>query len=487
MTYLFAMTKNNKEHLLVFSLLLIFFTIGVYVIFHTENSFGGGDPFAHFKIARWSWKHPILLFDSWGKPVYTILVSPFAQLGMNYARMYNLLAGIITAWFSFKLAQQLKLTGSWLVVLLVLFTPVYFSLMFAALTEVTFSLFLILSVLLFFKERYIASALIFSFLPFIRTEGIVLFPIFLIALGFKKQWKPMPFLIFGFLLLSLLGWPFYHRFDWAFTTMPYTGASSIYGHGELLHFIQYTKSTIGIGIAVLSVAGFIFLLLSWIQKDQFRPTQRFYILLLIPGIYLTFLTAHSVAWWKGLGSSLGLIRVMGSVTPLAAVTAIIAFDYLAQWLSKYKAILVLASVFFFPWMVYSGATSRLYGFQPNREQKVMAEACQYIKDNGYNKNIIYYFDPYVVYQLKLDPYDGKSAWSGLTSERPVSEKIPDNSIIIWDAHFGANEGHTKLKDLLDDKGLTLLKNFKPKQAFDALNNHPYAVYVFIKNNKNHTN
>ncbi|MBN2638633.1 MAG: hypothetical protein JXR65_06045 [Bacteroidales bacterium] len=480
------MTKDKKENIIVFSLLITFFFIALYVIFHTQNSFGGGDPFAHYKIARWSWKHPFLLFDSWGKPVYTILVSPFAQLGMNYARLYNVLTGIITAWFSFKLAKQLNLTGSWLVVLLVLFTPIYFSLMFAALTEITFSLFLVLSVLFFFKEKYIASAIALSFLPLVRTEGIVLFPLFIFAFGLKKQWKAMPFFAFGFVVISLLGWPFYHHIGWIISTMPYTGASGIYGHGELLHFINYTKSTTGKGITILAVAGFILLLWNWIRTDRFRPTQRFYMLLLIPGIYLTFLVAHSVAWWKGLGSSLGLIRVMGSVTPLAALTAIIAFDYLAQWLQKYKAVLILASMLFFPWVVYSGATSRLYGFEPNEEQKVMAEACQYIKDNNYNKNTIFYFDPFVVFQLGVDPYDGKFAWSGLTSERPVSDHIPDNSIVVWDAHFGANEGHTKLQDLLDDHGLTVLKVFKPKQAFDALKHHPYEVYVFIKN-KSHTN
>jgi len=45
---------HKKELILVLSLLSIFFLVSVVIIFNTENSFGGGDPFSHFRIARWS-------------------------------------------------------------------------------------------------------------------------------------------------------------------------------------------------------------------------------------------------------------------------------------------------------------------------------------------------------------------------------------------------------------------------------------------------
>ncbi len=42
--------KNEKRFVLV--LLLLFLAAAVVIIFNTVNSFGGGDPFAHFKIKQ---------------------------------------------------------------------------------------------------------------------------------------------------------------------------------------------------------------------------------------------------------------------------------------------------------------------------------------------------------------------------------------------------------------------------------------------------
>jgi phosphopantetheinyl transferase (holo-ACP synthase) len=53
-----------------------------------------------------------LLFSHWGKPVFTILVSPFAQEGKNFARLFNVIVGLLTALFSWKLANTLEFKNS---------------------------------------------------------------------------------------------------------------------------------------------------------------------------------------------------------------------------------------------------------------------------------------------------------------------------------------------------------------------------------------
>lgn len=472
---------RKKELTLVLSLLAVFFLASVVIIFNTENSFGGGDPFSHFKLAYWGWKYPRLLFDSWGKPVYTILVSPFAQMGMNFARMYNVLMGLLTAFFSWKLARELKLNNAWLVVLLVLFTPIYFSLMFAALTEVTFSMLLILSLLLFFQRKYFWSAVFISFLPLVRTESVVLFPLFLLAFGLKKQWKVLPFFTVGFFLISWLGRPFYHSFWWLITDMPYKGsAADIYGHGSLFHFINQTGGILGYPIAGLFCVGLVAGLWTWIKKERFRLNQRFYFLLLIPAGYLLYLAAHSYVWWKGMGNSLGLIRVIGAVTPLAAIMALSGFDMLANIFSKYRKTTVAVSAFLLLWIVYAGATTHLNGFRRSQPQQVLAKACSYLKHSGWGKNRIFYFSNYVPYRLGIDPYDNRQASWGVPRVLKVSNALPDGSIIIWDAHFGPNEGRTPLNKLLDDNGLQMVNIFRPKEPFKVLGGYDYAVYIFQK-------
>jgi hypothetical protein len=472
---------SNKEQLLVISILLLFFVAAVILIFNTENSFGGGDHYSHFKLAYWGWIYPKLLFNHWGKPVFTLLVSPFAQLGMNAARMFNLLTGLLTAFLTWKLTRQLKFKNSWLVIFFVLLVPVYFSLMFSVMTEVLHSMFLVLAVLLFFRKDYIWSAVAVSFLPMVRTESIVLLPLFILAFGLKKQWKVFPLLLTGFLLISLAGWHFYDGFWWLVTEMPYKGsAAGIYGHGTLFHFINHTKGILGYPIAGLFYLGLAASVWLWFSKDKLKLNDRFYFLLLIPGVYLTFLAAHSFVWWKGLGNSLGLIRVMGSVSPMVAVTALVGYNYIAELLTKYKVVLIGFTLLVFIWifsMIYSICPN---GFKQSKTQEVIAKATDYILENHLENNKVYFFNSYVPYRLNIDPYNENKASWGVPNTPVVSYSIPDSSLIVWDAHFGPNEGRVPLKKLLNDDGLEVMAVFKPEHPFTVLGGYNYEVYIFRK-------
>ncbi|MFK5970579.1 MAG: hypothetical protein QM487_10725, partial [Candidatus Marithrix sp.] len=136
------MIKFKNYNHIVFIFLSLAFIAGVITIFSTHNSFGGGDNFAHYKFAHWGWKYPKLLFNHWGKPVFTILSSPFSQFGINGMRIYTLLMGFSTAIIIWRIAETLKFKDSILGIFLVLFTPIYFIMMFTTLTEVSFSFFI---------------------------------------------------------------------------------------------------------------------------------------------------------------------------------------------------------------------------------------------------------------------------------------------------------------------------------------------------------
>jgi hypothetical protein len=313
------------------------------VIFNTPNSFGGGDNYAHFKLVFLGWKHPELLFSYRGKPLFTILLSPFAQLEINYTRIFNLISELLTSYFSWMLARELKLENSWMIVFLVVFTQICFSLIFAVLIGVLQSMLLVLAVLLFFKKKYIWSAVFASFLPIIRNESVILLPFLIIVYLLQKQLKAIPFLITGFVIISLLGWRFYVSLFWIITKVSYEEtASVIYGHGNLFSFVvklcrfNAKPSTLGCPVTILFFGGFVKYLLDCIKKDNFKITNRFYFLLLLPVIFLMFLAAHSFVWWKDMGNSLGLIRIVSSVIQLAALTALAGLNLLTQFISRNK-------------------------------------------------------------------------------------------------------------------------------------------------------
>jgi len=474
--------KSQIVSRIIYLLLILGFFLGLIVIYSTQNSFGGGDNFSHYKFAHWGWRYPSLLFDHWGKPVFTILASPFAQTGINGIRVYNLLVGLLTALIIGELARHFQFKNRPLGVILVLFTPIYFIMMFTSLTEVTFSFFLTAGILLFFKEKYLWAAVIWSFLPIIRTEGIVLFPLFVLALGIKKQYFSIPLLTAGFWIISLIGYFFFDEFWWLFTKLPYVGnAKNIYGSGSLLHFVRYTKEILGYPLAGLFIVGLVIVLGNWLTTDKRKLTSSFFFLILIPGSFLTFLVAHSFSWWLGVGKSLGLIRVMASVTPMVALTALIGYNFLEKWLiKKNKIVSRIFTVLLLTWIVLYGVKSHIGGFQISHEDLLMDEAGDYILNNNLDEYKVFYFSPHLMIKLGIDPFNHALSNEGLPNKLHPALTIPDNSIIVWDAHFGPNEGNIPLEKLLNNDRLVLLKEFHPDPPFKVLGGYDYGVYIFQK-------
>ena len=92
---------------------LSFIFVG-YTYFLGENILDPGDGIKHFQIAKYSWDYPSLLLHHWGKPLFTLLSSPFAQLGFNGMIFFNILLFVVCAVFILKIAQQLSLKYGWL-------------------------------------------------------------------------------------------------------------------------------------------------------------------------------------------------------------------------------------------------------------------------------------------------------------------------------------------------------------------------------------
>lgn len=467
-------------------ILWITFILSIFIIFTTQNYFGGGDTFQHYSLAHWGWKYPYLLFDHWGKPVFTILASPFAQMGFKGMQFFNLVLGFGTALVLWKLGKVVGLKNNFLTPLFVLSIPIYVPLIFSALTEVSFSFFISLSILLFFKKRYILSAVMLSTIPLIRTESVVVLPLFMLAFLLKRKYLHILLFTTAFWIISFFGMPYYDNdFWWLFTHMPYSGsARDIYGSGTWYHFFYNTIDSYPITgkiAGLLFTIGLILLLVRWIKNDKFKNTTTFNLLLLVAGSYIVFFAAHSFVWWQGMGNSLGLQRVIGSVTPLAAFMGMIGLDFILNRISginnNYKAILgyvIVATIF------YTGIKDYRHKFRPSYPQQVMNGVADYIIENDLLTNKIYFFSQYVVFKLGIDPYDNEKCVKYLQNKHFPSMGLPDGSLIIWDAHFGANEGRINLESLENDSALYELKTFKPAVPFKVLGGHDYQVKIFKK-------
>ena len=450
----------------------------------SEGTYGGSDDYGHYKFARYAFSHPELYLEHWAKPFFTLLASPFAQFGFLGVKLFNLICGLLAGYFAYRICRMLKYRFSWLVVVMICFAPVYLSMLLSGMTEILFSLVLVFTVFLALRKNFLWSAIVLSFLPFVRNEGIVIFPLFFLYYCIHKKYKVLPFLLTGFIVYSLAGFYHYRDILWVITKMPYTGAKDIYGSGSLFHFVTARKDISGVPLAIFWLIGLVpFFYQLFKQKFSLKEISNLQTtdeLLLIIGPFVAYFVAHSVLWWKGWGGSLGLIRVIAGVIPLFAIIGVKGIAWLSsnfsrkQWLSVLLVVVVLYFLVVTPFKVLQ------IPVQLGPAESLIKKASNWVHESGLDKNRVYYYDPYYWFGQDIDPYDQNKVWEVVPDKQIPSHNIPEHSVIFWDSHYGPNEGKLQLERLMNDSFLTLKKVYRPLQPFSTLGGYNYEICIFQK-------
>jgi hypothetical protein len=300
-------------------LILILVLLHIVLIISGNGSYGGADNITHFRIARYAFDYPHLFFDHWGKPVFTALVAPFTLVGYKAAQIFNVVTGALTIWLSYKILQENQIRTNPVLLFLIGFSPMYFLLMQSVLTEVLMSFFLVLAIWLTQKSKLWLAAIVLSFLPFIRTESILVWPVFVLFFLYRRNYLAVALLSAGSLFYSITGSFFTGDILWIINQMPYSVNNNLYGSGELLHFVKHTNEIIGFPFAIFLVIGIAVWAFKVFRKIDFTD-DNFWLFVIVTGSWTVYFLAHSYVWWKGI-SSLGLIRVMAGIVPLVAITA----------------------------------------------------------------------------------------------------------------------------------------------------------------------
>jgi hypothetical protein len=476
------MRINFRIRWLIFIFSALFILFGLLVLFSTSAE-GGADNYAHFRLARYAFKYPKLFLDHWGKPIFTILSSPFAQFGFKGFQFFNVIAGLLSAFFAYLTVRKLEFNNAWLVIIFTCFAPIYFIIMLSGLTEILFSLILMCSIYLFFDKRFIASSIIVSLIIFSRTEGFMFLILFLAGFIIEKRYKAIPFLLTGFVFFSILGYFVLDDFWWFINQNPYTGAKNIYGSGELNHFIKNIKKINGIPLAILAGFGIISIGIDLTKKSRRTRLLKLEIIIILVG-FLIYLAAHSIAWWLGIGGSLGLIRVMAAVIPLAAILSLRGYNLIYDWFKFNQfvqlglKIVVLIIVIKVPYDIYSLPVK-----QDGRE-KALTEAAVWVKQNNLTTQKIYYYDLYFIHQLDINPFDQNACFEKVPENLNPGINMPVGSILQWDAHFGPNEGQLPLETLINNPRFKVLNVIKPDEPFKVLNGYNYEIYIFQRTDYN---
>ena len=473
-------STENTIAVILLSALLIFFVV---IALLSEGVYGGADNYTHYRLARYAFQYPEFFVDHWGKPVYTTLSSVFAQYGFNGAKTFNILAGLFSAYFIFRIAQKLNYRFSLLAIIMLLGMPVYFMVMISSLTEMLFSFFIALSAWLFLNKKYYGFAVAVSLLPFLRTEGFFLIPVFAFALLAEKKYSAIPVLLSGTVFYSIAGSFHYGDLLWVFSQMPYVGgAENLYGSGPLLHFVNSYKEITGLLPALLLTAGLIILIYESTAKKQANNFLRYeWFILVLP--FIIYLSLHSWLWWQGRGSSLGLTRVMAGVLPLAALLCMKPVNFIYEKLPANKLIRMLPVTALIFFLAREPFIRNPVPYPMAATESLVKEASQWLRQSEYFGKKIYYNDPLFPFFLDLNPFDNKRIREHVPDREHPESGIAKGEIVLWDAHFSPNEGRLPLKTMEESAYFTRVKKFEPAEKFQVLGGHDFAVCIFRRNEK----
>jgi len=471
---------GNRQSVVVFLSGAVFYLINFWV---SEGFNGGADSITHYQISKYSWQHDYLLMDQWGKPVFTILFSPIAQLGFKAVVLANIALIFLGAYWAMGIARDLKLKRPWLAALLTLWLPVVAGNGISALTEMICSLFLILYIRLALKEKFVLAGIIVGFMPFARSEGFVIVALILLFYAFTGRWRYMPWLLVGSLVFNTLGYIITDKALWIFQSNPYVNTTfDMYGHGTFYHFFQYAVPLFGFTYALwltqtireVPKALQLFKSRGWSLSEQAW-------IWLVAGSAWGYFLAHTVLWWQGMWASLGLGRVMFVIAVPISLMAVKAIEWMLDKVQPSKQMVVLSSVLV---LTFAGPfVVRMFSFQEimifpalGEEEKQNANAAGYLKKEFKTDETKFFTaHPYLNLLLDVDPFDTKK----IENLDKVDNAVPGD-VIVWDGHFGPNEMKLPKERLEADSTLELLEVIQPETLFYTLNNYLYEIRIYRK-------
>lgn len=432
--------KYALYYLLLFYALICAFTIAFF-----DGTGDSGDSISHYLFAKYAPKHPALYFDHWAKPLFVLLASPFAQFGFIGVKVFNSLIALTIIFFTYKTAERIQLKNTILVVVFLIFSPLFYILTFSGLTEPLFALIGIIGFYFCTQQKYMSAALIISFLPYVRSEGLIVIGVFSLYFLYKKAWKVLPVLFFGSVVYGIAGFFVHGNFLWVFTKIPYAKLSSVYGHGQPFHFVEQLINVTGVPIYVIFWLGFIGLS---IQLFKQKLHAENHILVLIG--FLSFFAAHSLFWYLGIFNSMGLKRVLLGIMPLIAITALFGFNFITeQFTSNAKIktglrVFIVAYVLVFPFTLNPAAIQWEKDLMLSSDQKIANQLSQNILKKESLQYPLLYNHRYLSLPLNIDYFD-PTRCKQITIENILQMKSGD--ILIWDNQYANFESGLEKKDL----------------------------------------
>jgi len=468
--------NQSTEKTFLYAALLIIASVMTWLAVNTNGTGDWGDAIFHYLFSSSAFDHPENFLNHWAKPVFVFFTAPVAQGGYTAIKLFNIGMLVGSVWTTWLVAKQLKIPNAWFVVFSIMTAPMSSYLTLSGLTEPMFAFWLIVGIYALVKEHFILGILWLSFLPFVRSEGLVVFCVLGLYLLVKKKWFLLPLLAVGHIVYGIAGHFYYKDFWWIFNKMSYATLDGAYGSGRLWHFADKMHTVLGDFQPILLVIGIVAGVVYWIRFCRGKYVFSKERIWLIYGIAVAYFVAHSIFWYAGIFNSFGLLRVMIGVIPLLAIIILEGVNFIlasfpAKW-EKYKfpfLVLIIGLQFFY---LHKKLIYKFHFFQ-NAAQKGQNELWEEYGEQY--KDYTYYFDAiHLALALEVDWFD--PSVHRTVRQIFTGEPLPAKTLVIWDNVFTQNEWKIPLDKLLKDKRFKLItcketgtwENPKPKSCLFEL-------------------
>lgn len=472
--------RMPKERLVLFYYL--FYAIAaIFSIVYFNGTAHEADSITHYLYAKFAFEKPELFLNHWAKPVFVLLAAPFAQLGFIGMKIFNAIFAFFNFMLIYRIARRLKYRNPHLAISFLIFCPLYFVVIFSGLTEILFATFILLGIYLVLKNKLAYAGLIISFLPFVRSEGLIFLGLFAVYFILSNKWKFVFYLSIGHIVYAIAGVFAFNDALWVFTDIPYANLNSPYGHGNLLHFVVQLQYVIGIPLYILFWVGIIENIRKIIKK-AFRRRHRYVDIILIFFGFLCFFLAHIIFWYFGIFNSMGLKRVLVGIAPLIILICLQGFNYITENLlcnkGKLRRIVrygLIMYIFIFPFTSNPAAIDWEEDMWLSVSQSTVKKIAKYVNTRYDEIPRLVYNDYFISEALDVEHFNPKRR---IDLSKYYLHELKPGDLIIWDNWHSVVDRGTE-RELLDtNPRFKLIKEFTD---WDGDRKVQYALYEVQRN------
>jgi hypothetical protein len=421
--------------------------LAMLLLFRDSCQHDGG---IHYLFARWAWRHHELFVGVWSRPLFTVLYAFPALLGYRAARALTVVICLLTAWQTWRLAEQMKLRRAPFVMALLFLQPSFFLFCADTMTEPLFALLFVLALRLHLRGRITAGALVASLLILARPEGLftsLLWAYWVIRARFVSP--PSAFLSLlplatGMFVWWLAAWLltgdlFFIKHNWP-TNWPFSG--TIYGAPGFLNYPARLPEIVG----PLLLPPFLYGLYRLIKRRELNA---------ITSAWLTVFIAHTVMRAFGLMGSAGYPRYLITVAPATALITLAGWNELAPKFAGFAPRLRLACVSAL--LAVTAFLNFIYadGAEWSRDALLVEQTYAWWPAHQRPFTRLIWSQPYMCMLLDGDPWQNEIFTQDAAQNQQLIQALPPGTLVFWDLKSGPRWTDVKIEDFLAD-GFELL-------------------------------